>query len=79
MSVNIYYDDLMNKEKEALKQIDKAMKVLSKRHWFFMSEDGLRIMRYGEDNCHEIMGSGGVDQEYISASIDGYDTDGGGW
>jgi len=78
MALFINFDDLTNKEKEALKQLDKAMKTLSKRHWFYACSSGLCIMRItGDDDM--MLPSRGVNPEYKAAEISGYGIDGGDW
>lgn len=83
MTVSIDFDDLTKEEKAAVKQIDKAMKVLSKRHWFFAASSDLNIMRCASDGGRVLSETGanhnGMDQTEIAASISGYNIDGGDW
>ena len=79
MTISIDYDDLTEKEKEAVKQIDRAMKILSKRHWFFAASSDLCVMRFDENGDRGLCDFGSMDQSMIAASITGYNIDGGDW
>lgn len=78
MAFSFSFEDLTQKEKEAIKQIDKAMKVLSKRHWFYGNASGLDIIRYGSDNERVINGAT-FSPDMVAGQISGYDIDGGDW
>lgn len=77
---NITKFTLDDKEKEALKQMKKALRVLSKRHWFFAQGGTLSIMRVSENGGRAILPEGAMDQDYVVADVgNGFDIDGGDW
>jgi len=73
--------DLTTEEKKAVTRMGNAMKILSKRHWFFAASSSLLLMRYDENNEHALKDRlGGIDTEYEVCSIgEGLDVDGGDW
>ena len=75
--------DLTKEEKAAVTRMTNAMKILSKRHWFYGTSGDLCIMRYGEDGDREFAGGGTTyNQDFIVCSVgpgEGLDIDGGDW
>jgi hypothetical protein len=73
----IFSDDLTKKETEAIKQMDAAFKILSKRHWFFAACGTLGVMRLAADGSRALAGEG-MDPQYRVADVGaGCDIDGG--
>ena len=70
-----YFEDLTTAEKNAIKQMDKAMNTLSKRHWFYVAGGDLNLIRSSMD---DYIGDS-VNQEAVAAKISGYCIDGGDW
>lgn len=73
--------DLTKEEKAAVTRMGNAMKVLSKRHWFFAASGNLILMRLSEDGKHALKDKfGGMDQDYSVCDIGpGSDVDCGDW
>lgn len=75
MSNIVYWDDLTKEEVSAIKKLDSAMKVLSKRHWFYSAGGDLNLIRSSDDNYNDES----VNSEAVAAKISGYCVDGGDW
>lgn len=73
--------DLTTEEKKAVTRMTNAMKILSKRHWFYGTAGGLCIMRYTEDGERAFaLNAATYDQDYhVCNAGDGLDIDGGDW
>lgn len=71
---------LTKREVIALQQLDKSLKILGERHWFFAASGTLQIMRFGKDGKRSITEEGGMDQKFIVTDVGkGCDIDGGDW
>ena len=72
--------ELNDREKRAISALRRLAKTWPKTLWLFCGgQNGISVMRCGENGEHVTKSHGGIDQDYVVATVYGIDSDGGDW